>query len=317
MRFLGRRAVRLAPVLFVVTFFSYLLMDLLPGDPTEQLLGHNATEENVAELRHELRLDRPLPVRYAGWVADAATGDLGRSYTTGQPVAEALRRRAGVTVELLVVSQLLALAVSVPLAVLAARRPGGALDRISTATTFGFMAVPDFILGVMAVLVFAVTLGWFPATDLPAFGQDPGEHLRSLVLPTVSLALGSVATYLRVLRAEMIATLQEDFILNARARGLPDWWILLRHALRPSSLSLTTVAGLITGTLIGGTLIIEVIFVLPGMGSLAVDAIHSRDYPTVQGFVVVVGVAYVLINFAIDALYAVLDPRIRDGRPTR
>jgi peptide/nickel transport system permease protein len=316
-RFLRRRALRLIPVLFVVTFFSYLLLDLLPGDPAEQKLGQNATEESLADLRGELGLDDPLPVRYVTWVGHAVTGDLGESYITGQPVAATLGQRAGITIELLVVSQVLALGVSIPMAIVAARRPGGLFDRLSTSTAFAFMAVPDFILAVVFVLIFAVRLGWFPSTGLPSFTDDPGEHLRSLVLPATSLALGSLATYLRVLRAEMVTTLQEDFILNARARGLPDWWILLRHALRPSSISLTTVAGLITGALIGGTLIIEVVFVLPGMGSLAVQSIQTRDYPMVQGFVVVVGVAYVLLNFAVDGLYAVLDPRIRDAAATR
>jgi peptide/nickel transport system permease protein len=316
-RFLGQRALRLLPVLFVVTFFSYVLLDLLPGDPAVQRLGQNATAETVAELREELGLDAPLPVRYVRWVGDALQGDLGSSFVNGQPVAEALSQRAGVTIELLVISQLIALGVAVPLAIGAARRPGRAFDRLTSGTAFAFMAVPDFILAVIFVLIFAVHLGWFPATGLPPFGESAFEHIRSLVLPTVSLALGSMATYLRVLRTELITTLQEDFVLNARARGLPDRWILLRHALRPSSISLTTVAGLITGALIGGTLIIEVIFVLPGMGSLAVQAIHGRDYPVVQGFVVVIGVGYVLLNFAVDALYAVLDPRIRDAKVLR
>jgi peptide/nickel transport system permease protein len=310
-RFLRQRAARLVPVLLIVTFFSYVLLDLLPGDPAVQRLGQNATAENVAELRHELGLDEPLPVRYVKWVGNALHGDLGESYVNGQPVARALEQRAGVTIELLVVSQLIALGIAVPLALLAARRPGKAFDRITTGTAFAFMAVPDFILAVVFVLIFAVDLHWFPSTGLPPFRASPIDHVRSLVLPTVSLAMGSLATYLRVLRAELITTLQEDFVLNARARGLPDRWIMVRHALRPSSISLTTVAGLITGALIGGTLIIEVIFVLPGMGSLAVQAIHSRDYPMVQGFVVVVGVAYVLLNFVVDALYALLDPRIR------
>jgi peptide/nickel transport system permease protein len=168
---------------------------------------------------------------------------------------------------------------------------------------------------VLAVLVFAVGLGWFPATGLPAFFDAPGEHVRSLVLPALCLALGSLASYLRVLRTEMVLTLQEDYIVSARAKGLPDWWLLLRHALRPSSVSMLTVAGLVTGALIGGAVIIETVFVLLGLGSLAVEAIHRRDYPTVQGVVLVVGVSYVLLNFAVDALHAVIDPRIRDAHP--
>ena len=175
------------------------------------------------------------------------------------------------------------------------------------------MAVPNFILGV--ILVLSRDSPQLVSRDVASPVLDaPGEHLRSLVLPTVTLAAGSLAGYLRLLRGDMIATLQQDYILNAKAKGLPEWWILLRHALRPSSFSLVTVAGLTTGELIGGALITEMIFVLPGMGSLAVNAINARDYPMVQGFVVVVAVGYVLINFFVDMIYAALDPRIRNAR---
>lgn len=314
MRFLIRRLALLVPVLFVVTFFSYLLLDLLPGDPTIAILGPNATEETVRELREELNLNKPLPIRYVQWLGDLAQGDLGRSYLNGQPVAEALSQRIGLSLELLVASQLLALSIAVPLAIMAARRPGGILDRVSTAGAFGFLAIPNFVLAVLFVFFFAVRLGWFPSTGLPPFSRDPTEHLRSLVLPAFSLAMAELAVYLRLLRTDMIATLQEDFILNARAKGLPGWYILLRHAFRPSSFSLLTVMGLNTGRLIGGALIIELIFALPGMGSLAVQSIFSRDYLVVQGFVVVVAVGYVLINFVVDMIYALLDPRIRHAR---
>ena len=314
MRYVTNRLMRLVPVLVIVTFFSFLLLELIPGDVAARQLGLNATEQEVAERRHELGLNDPLPTRYVRWLGDAVTGDLGDSLVNDLPVAQALRQRVGVTLELLVASQLLALALSIPLGILAARRPRGWLDRTSSAVTFAFMAVPNFILGVVLVLVFAVRLGWFPATSLPPVSEAPGEHFRSLVLPTVSLTMGSLAGYLRLLRTDMINTLQQDFILNAKAKGLPEWWILVRHALRPSSFSLLTVAGLTTGALIGGALIIEVIFVLPGMGSLAVSAINGRDYPMVQGFVLVVAVGYVLINFLVDMLYAALDPRIRHAR---
>jgi peptide/nickel transport system permease protein len=314
MRFLIRRLALLLPVLFAVTAFSYLLLDLLPGDPALNILGPQATEENIVELRKDLNLDDPLPVRYVRWLGDIAHGDLGRSYFNHQPVTEALRQRIGISVELLIASQILALGLAVPLAIMAARRPGGMLDRASTGGAFLFLGIPNFVLGVILVFVFAVRLGWFPSTGLPPFSEDPGEHFRSLFLPAVSLAMAELAVYLRLLRTDMIATLQEDFILNARAKGMPGWYILLRHAFRPSSFSLLTVIGLNFGRLIGGALIIEVIFALPGMGSLAAQSIYSRDYLMVQGFVVIVAVGYVLINFAVDLLYAVLDPRIRHAR---
>jgi len=314
MRFLIRRLALLLPVLFVVTFFSYLLLDLLPADPTIAILGPNATEEKVAELREELNLNDPLPVRYVSWLGDLVQGDLGRSYLNNQPVADAIKQRIGLSLELLLASQVIALGISVPLAIMAARRPGGILDRVSTAGAFGFLAIPNFVLAVLLVFIFAVRLDWLPATGLPPFSEDPGEHFRSLILPAVSLAMAELAVYMRLLRTDMIATLQEDFILNARAKGMPGWYILLRHAFRPSSFSLITVAGLNMGRLIGGALIIELIFALPGMGSLAVQSIFSRDYLVVQGFVVVVAVGYVLMNFIVDMLYAILDPRIRHAR---
>lgn len=314
MRYLARRLASLVPVLFAVTFLSYLLLDLLPADPAIAILGPNATEEAVAEVREELGLDAPLPVRYARWVGDVASGDLGRSYLNGQPVAEGLRQRLPVSVELLVGSQALALALAVPLGIAAGRRPGGVLDRVSSGTAFGLLAIPNFIFAVLLVYVFALQLGWLPATGLPKFGEDPGGHIRSLVLPVVSLAAAELAVYMRLLRTDVIATLQESYVLNARAKGLPGWYLLLRHVLRPSSFSLLTVVGLNMGRLIGGTVVVETIFALPGMGSYAIQSIFSRDYVVVQGFVVVVAVGYVLVNFAVDVLYATLDPRIRHAR---
>lgn len=314
MRFLARRVILLLPVLFIVTFFSYLLLDLLPADPTIAILGPNATEESVAELSAELHLDDPLPVRYVSWLGNLVQGDLGQSYLNHQPVASAIRQRVGVTLELLVMSQLIALGIAVPLAIAAARKPGSLLDRLSTAGAFGFLAVPSFVLAVVLVSVFALRLGWFPATGLPPFSEGPSQHLRSLVLPSLSLAMGELAVYLRLVRTDMISTLQNDFILNAKAKGLPSWYILWRHAFRPSSFSLLTVVGLNMGRLIGGALIIELIFALPGMGTLAVQSIFARDYLVVQGYVVVVAVGYVLMNFIVDMLYAVLDPRIRHAQ---
>ena len=314
MRFIRRRLLRLLPVLFAVTALSFLLLNLLPGDPTIALLGNNATPEAVAQLREEMGLDRPLPARYVSWLGNTATGDLGRSYLNNQPVFESIRERLPVTLKLLVMSQIIALSIAVPFAILAARRPGGLLDRVSTSLAFGFLAVPNFILAVVLVYVFAVRLDAFPATGLPDLDDGAFEHFRALVLPAFSLAMAELAAYLRLLRSDMVATLQEDFIAMARAKGMPSSRILLRHAFRPSSFSLVTVIGLNVGRLIGGTIIIEAIFALPGIGLLALQSIYSRDYLVVQGVVVVVAVGYVLINLAVDLLYAALDPRIRHAR---
>jgi peptide/nickel transport system permease protein len=213
-----------------------------------------------------------------------------------------------------VLSQLLALAIAIPIGVLAAQRANGLFDKLSTLTAFGFLSVPNFVLGVLLVYVFAVKLNWFPAIYSTSFGEDPLENLRELVLPSITLAAAELAVYIRLLRTDMIATLNEDFITMAKAKGMPTRRILFRHAFRPSIFSLVTVAGLNIGRLIGGALVIEILFAIPGIGSLIVQAIYSRDYLVVQGGVVVIAVGYVLVNFFVDLLYAVLDPRVRHAR---
>src|SRR5438132_2174176 len=303
MRVLARKVMRLAPVLLIVSFLSFLLLNLLPGDPTIAILGPSATTENRLRLRHQLHLDQSFFVRFWHWLGHSATGHLGQSYVNGQPVLEAIRQRLPVTLELLILSQVVALLISVPLGVLAARKPNGWLDRVSTSSAFAFLALPNFILGVVLVYLFAVKFKLFPATGYTPLTQDPVQNLRSMVLPTVTLAVAELCVYLRLLRTDMIATLQEDFITMAKAKGLPESRVLLRHALRPSTFSLVTVAGLNFGRLIGGTLVVELIFALPGVGFMTVQAIYQRDYLVVQGVVLLIATAYVLVNFLVDLVY--------------
>ncbi|MFI5041043.1 MAG: ABC transporter permease [Acidimicrobiales bacterium] len=311
LRIVGRKVLYLIPVLFAVTLLTFLLIKLLPGDPAVNILGPSATPQAIADIHRHLGLDKPLPAQYLTWLGHALTGDLGRSYQNQQTTTAALKQRLPVTLELIVLSQLLALAVAIPVALIAATRAGGVFDRVSTTIAFGFLAVPDFILGVVLVYLFAVRNHWFPATGYTPFSQSPTENLKGMVLPVLTLALASQAVYLRLLRTDLIATLQQDYISMAKAKGLPSRYILMRHAFRPSSFSLVTVSGLQFGALIGGTFIVEVIFALPGVGSLAVQSIFSRDYLVVQGTVLLIAVAYVMINFIIDLLYTVIDPRIR------
>lgn len=307
----GRRLIRLGVVLVVVTFLSFALVNLLPGDPTTRILGLGATAEARAELRHDLGLDQPLPVRYASWLGGLFTGDLGTSYITRIPVGESLVTRLPVTLELVVLAQVLALAAAVPLAVVAARRAGGIVDRWITTFGLGLLSTPVFVLGVVLIALFAVHWRLLPATGTVAFSIDPVGNLRSMLLPAVTLAAGQFAVYARLLRTDLISTLQEDFITLARARGFSPRRILWRHALRPSLISLVTVIGLNLGTLIGGAFIVEILFGLPGVGRLVVDSIYARDYLVVQGGVVLVSVGYVAVNFAVDLLYSAIDPRIR------
>ncbi len=306
-----QRLAALLVVLLLVSFLSYLLTNLLPGNPAIDILGPSATKAGIAAVEHQLHLNRPLLVRYLDWLGAVLHGNLGRSYHTNQPVSQALAQRLPVTVELLFLSQVISLVIAIPLGVLSALRPGRKLDQMVGAGSLAFLSVPPYTLAVLFVLVFAVKLKVFPATGYVPFTQSPLPNLRDMVLPAITLALGTTAVYVRVLRAEMIATLQENFIVMARAKGLPTWYILIRHALRPSSFALVTVAGLNVGTLIGGAFLIESVFSLPGIGLLTLQSVYSHDFLVVQGVVVVVAAAYVLVNFLVDALYLVIDPRTR------
>ncbi|MFI6481822.1 ABC transporter permease [Nonomuraea sp. NPDC050663] len=305
------RLLRLVVVLLVVTFLSYALLSLLPGDTVTQILGPGASEEARAQLRSELGLDDPLLVRYGVWLSDLVTGDFGTSFVSRLPVAEELAARLPVTIELLVAAQLLALGLAVPMGITAARNAGRWIDQTLTTLSFALLSTPVFVSGVLLILVFAVKWQLLPATGWTPISLDLGWNLTSVILPALTLAFAQVAVYARLLRTDLIATLQEDYITLARARGLSPRRILWRHALRPSAITLITAIGLNLGALIGGAVIVETLFGLPGIGRLIVDSIFSRDYLTVQGGVVLISAGYVLINFAVDLVYAAVDPRIR------
>ncbi|HZM42129.1 MAG TPA: ABC transporter permease [Acidimicrobiales bacterium] len=310
-----RRLPAMLATLLIVSFLTFLLTSLLPGDPAIQILGaDNANDpDSVEVVREELRLDDPLLVRYGAWLGDVARGDLGRSFRTDQQVADAILERLPVTLEVGGLAVLIALLVAIPLGTLSAFRAGGRADRVVTGASFGLLALPPFMVAILLILVFAVTLGWLPATGWVRFTADPIDNLRHAILPALSLAVGEMAVYTRLLRADMITTLQQDSITMARAKGIPTSRILFRHALRPSSFSLMTVVGLQVATIIGGAVIIETLFALPGVGRLLVDSILQRDLIMVQGCALVIAIAFVVINFIVDLLYTVLDPRIRYG----
>lgn len=314
---IGWKALSLVLVLLAVSLLTFLMQSLLPGCVECQILGpDNMTRENVARVRDDLDLDEPLHRRYASWLGEAVTGDLGRSYSTRQPVDEAIVERLPVTAEIVALSMVMALAIAIPLGLLTAYRAGGALDRVVTGATFGMLAVPSFMMALLLIYMLAVELGWLPATGWTHLTDDPVENLRSAFMPSLSLALVNVAVLTRLLRSDVIATLQEDFVLMARSKGLPTRRILTRHVLRPSSLSLLTVSGLTIGNLIGGAVIVEQLFALPGVGRLLFDSIGRRDLLVVQGVVLVVATAFVVVNGLVDILYSVLDPRIRTRSAT-
>ncbi len=311
--FVARRLLHLLPVLLAVSLLTFLIASLLPGDLAYVVLGDQATPEKVKALRHDMGLDQPIWWRYLGWLGHVLEGDFGRSFRTGQTVLQAVAERLPVSFELMILAELIGLAVGIPLAIACAARSGGAFDRFMTGTAFGMLSVPTFLSAILLIYLFAVELRWLPATGYVPLTEDMAGNLRFFVLPALTLALAEWPGIMRVLRSDMIATLQEDYIALAKAKGLKPSRILFVHALKPSSLTLVTVTGINIGRLIGGTLIVETIFALPGIGRLLVGAIYTRDLIILQGVVLLVAAGFVVMNFVVDMLYAILDPRIRHG----
>lgn len=314
MPWLARQLVRLVVVLFCVTLLTYMIVNILPGDVAIVILGNLATPQDIAGLRADLGLDRPMLVRYFDWLGSALSGDLGRSYRNGEPVVQAILDRLPVSLQLMVMAQVIALGIAIPVALLSVRRPGGLFDRISASAAFGFLAMPNFMLGIVLIYLFSVSFDLLPATGFTPMSEGLWDNLESMILPSLTLGLIEWTVLMRVLRSDLLTTLKEDFILLARAKGLPPWRVLLQHALRPSSFTLITILGLNIGGLIGGAVIVEQIFALPGVGRLLLGGIFNRDLILVQGTVAFIAVGFVVINFLVDMLYAVLDPRVRHVR---
>jgi peptide/nickel transport system permease protein len=311
--FVARRLLYLIPVLVAVSLLTFLIASLLPGDLAYVILGDQATPDKVAALRHDMGLDQPIWWRYLSWLGHVLEGDFGRSFRTGQTVLQAVSERLPVSLELMFFAEFIGLAIGVPVAIACAVRSGSAFDRFMTGSAFGMLSVPTFLSAILLIYLFAVELRWLPATGYVPFGEDPVANLRFIVLPALTLALAEWPGIMRVLRSDMIATLQEDYIALARAKGLKASRILFVHALKPSSLTLITITGINIGRLMGGTVIVETIFALPGIGRLLVGAIGTRDLIILQGAVLCIACGYVLMNFIVDMLYAVIDPRIRHG----
>jgi len=313
LNFVVRRLLAILPVLLAVSLLTFLIASLLPGDLAYVILGDQATPENVAALRRDMGLDQPLWWRYLSWLGHVLQGDLGRSFRTGQTVLQAVSERIPVSLELMLMAEFIGLLIGVPLAIACAARAGSAFDRFMTGSAFAMLSMPSFLLAILLIYLFAVELHWLPATGYVSFTEAPLANLRFFVLPALTLALAEWPGIMRVLRSDMIATLQEDYIALAKAKGLKPSRILFVHALKPSSLTLVTVTGINIGRLLGGTLIVESIFALPGIGRLLVGAIYTRDLVILQGVVLLVACGFVIVNFIVDMLYAVLDPRIRHG----
>ena len=298
-------------VVLLVTMGAVGLLSLAPGSVASVILGENATPEAIDALNAELGMDKPLWEQYVNWLGNAVQGDLGTSPVTNQPVIDAIIERLPVTLQLAVMALVLALLVSVVLAVISASFPGTLIDRAITGLSSVFLSVPSFIAGPVLVYFFAVQLGWFPVSGWTRISEDLGENLQAVVMPVIAIALTEIASFHRLLRTDLVGTLREDFIGAARAKGMSASYVMMRHALRPSSFSLITLVGINLGRLIGGTVIVESLFSLPGLGQLMVYSITARDVITVQGVIVFVAVVYVVINMLVDLSYRWLDPRVR------
>ncbi len=301
-------------VLLVVSFASFALLSLVPGDPAFVILGENATPEAYEQLRDDLGLNDSIFVRYAGWLGDAVQGDLGRSYRLNQDVSTTLAERLPITIELVALTLIVGIVVSVPLGTLSAWKAGSRFDRIVTTASFGILALPSFLIAIGLIIVFAVKWGVLPAT--PAwvpFTEDPLQNLKNVILPVAATSLAEIAVLTRVLRSDMLQVLQSNHIETARAKGLSNRRILLRHALPQASLSLLTLIGLQIAGAMTGAVVLEQIFAIPGIGLMLLAAIQTRDLVLVQGTVLVVATAYVVINFLIDLTYQFADPRLRHG----
>jgi peptide/nickel transport system permease protein len=309
--YIGRKSFRLVGVVIAVSILTFLIVSLLPGDVVYAIAGQDATPEDIEKIRQELGLNDSFILRYFKWAIAALAGDFGHSIRTWEPVMDAILSRLPVTVELLVLAQILATVCAVPVGVYSAYRAGTASDKGITIFAFGLISVPNFVFALILIYVFAIQFGVLPATGFVPLSESVGRNLAAMVLPVLAIALGEWVGLMRVLRSDMIGVLQEDYIAMARAKGLPNWHILFKHALRPSSFTLITILGLQIGALIGGALIVETIFALPGLGRLLVENIYARDYMMIQGCILFISVGYVVINFIVDLLYGVLDPRIR------
>ncbi len=311
MLILGKKAVRFVLVVLAVSALTFLMINLLPGDVAYVVGGEEATPADIEAIRKDLQLDQNILVRYLSWLKHAASGDLGESYLTREPVLGTIIARLPVTLELLIISQCMALMLALPAGIVGAYRSNSLVDRLVNGVGFATLSIPSFVMALLTIYLFSIKLRWLPATGYVPLSVNIGANLKSFVLPGLSIAMIEWVVLMRVLRSDMITTLEQNYILMAKAKGLPAWRVLIQHALRPSSFTLITVLGIQVGRHLGEAVIVESIFALPGMGRLLIDSIYARDYQMVQGCVLLITIGYVIINSVVDLLYTVLDPRIR------
>jgi peptide/nickel transport system permease protein len=309
--YVTKRILATLPVMGVVAVIVFLLLRMSPGDPAAIIAGDDATTEDIAKIREHLGLDRPLLTQFALWIAQLAAGDFGNSIYLERPVLGLIMERVEPTLALSVTTIIFAVVLAVPIGVLAAWRAGTWIDQAIMALSVLAFSVPVFLIGYGLVIGFSLTLELLPVQGVVSFSEDPAAFFRHLVLPTVALGLVYTALIARITRATMLETLNEDFIRTARAKGLGEPRVLILHALKNASVPIVTTIGTGLALLIGGVVVTESVFAVPGIGRLTIDAVMQRDYPVIQGVILVVAGVYVLVNLVIDLTYSLLDPRIR------
>jgi peptide/nickel transport system permease protein len=309
--YIGRRLLATLPVLAVVAILVFMMLRLTPGDPAAVIAGPAANTQDIIDIREKLGLDKPIATQFVKWVGGMLSGDFGESFFYKKQVSELIADRIEPTLSLAVLTIVLATLIAVPLGTIAAWRQGSWIDRVVMGFSVLGFSVPVFVIGYLMIALFSMQLGWFPVQGYTRISEGIGGWLHRLILPAFTLAFIYVALLARMTRTSVLEVLNEDYVRTARAKGLPNKKVLMYHALRNAAVPIVTVIGIGIALLIGGVVVTESVYNIPGLGRLTVDAVLARDYPTVQAVILLFSVAYVLINLAIDLIYTLLDPRIR------
>jgi len=310
--FLGHRILIAVPTIFLISIFVFAMQKLLPGDPVLALAGESRSPELLEFLREKYRLNDPLYVQYFTWIGNALRGDLGVSLRTQQPVTELIAQKLPVTLQLAVMALIIAVVIGIPAGIISAYRKGTWIDWLANIVALSGLSVPNFWLGIMLIMLVSVKLGWLPASGYQPLSEDPLQSIRTMLMPAFVLGTGLAASLMRHTRSAMLSVLESDYVRTARAKGLNERTVVLKHALRNALVPIVTVTTLLFGELLAGAVLTEQIFTIPGFGKLVVDAVFNRDYAVVQGVVLCTAIAFIAMNILADAMYRVLNPKMRD-----
>ncbi len=309
-KYLLRRLIYVIPTLLITTFVVFSLILLIPGDPVVALLGENATPEKIAQLQEQMGLNKPIIIQYGDWLLNAVQGDLGRSLFTGESVFDAVIGRLGVTLQLVVISTIISVSLGMLFAVISVYFPNNLIDYLARFVSIIGASFPNFWIAMLLVIFFSLNLGWFPSTGFTNITDNPGGFFKTVMLPAISLGAIGMAVITRHLRSSLLETMEADYVRTAYSKGNSRWKAIFNHGLRNAMLPVVTTIGIGFGNAIGGTVVIETIFAIPGVGQLAVNAILQRDFMILQGVILILIMLVIIINFITDIIYAILDPRI-------